>query len=113
MRIYATTTSNTGTVLDGSNDILGNGGNFLLPSTDPEDAVLLRLSRTTGGVIWGNSIDNGFVLDTSKIAKKIKKVRGRANGLAVDGESAILGITDDGCYISIAVEKINLFNKIK
>jgi len=108
MRLYATTTSATGTVTDGSDDFDGNEGNFLLPTTLPEDAEILRSSVTMGEVRWGNDIDEGFVLDTSGLADK-NKVR----GLAVDGESAILGMTDDGCYISVAVEKINKFKTKK
>ncbi len=105
VRLYATTTSSTGTVMDGADNFDGNlAGDFLLPTTLPEDAELMRETTEVGTVDWDNDTSEGFVLDTSDLANSNK-----APGLAVEGDTAIFGLTADGCYISVAIEKIKKF----
>lgn len=108
IRIYATTTSATGTVLDGSDNFQGEGGDFLLPGTQPKDAELLRRRVDTGETWWDNDTGEGFVLDTSRLADT-----NRVYGFKVDGESGVLGITPEGCYISIGLKRIRHYKNAK
>lgn len=102
--LYATTTSPTGTVLEGTDTFNGTNRNFLSPSTLPEDARLISNSALVGEVNWDNDTSEGFVLDTFNLGSSNKPP-----GLAVVGDTAILGLTGDGCYISVVIEKIKKF----
>lgn len=105
IRIYATTTSYTGTVLDGSDDFDGGvEDGFLLPGTAIKDAELLRLRVNTGGTRWDNYTEQGFLLDTSRLTDT-----NRVYGFAVDGDSSALGLTPDGCYINMKLRSIRQF----
>lgn len=109
LRIYGTTILETGVVLDGSDNFQGDEGKFLSPETIPGDAELLRARVETGETYWDNDPSEGFLLDTSRLTDI-----NRVTGFVVAGEQTILGITPNGCYVSVKLIKPNKkFKKAK
>jgi hypothetical protein len=55
-------TSQDGTVANGLNSFTGNAGNFLTPTTPPDNRVLVSRAIPSGQTSVGETIDQGFVL---------------------------------------------------
>lgn len=109
MRIYATTTLSTGTVLIGSDTFDGgNEDGFLLPGTAIKDAELIKLRTLIGETRWDNYSHQGFLIGTSRLTDT-----NNVYGFSVNGDSSVLGITDDGCYIDMKLRKVRHFKKAR